>query len=102
MTIEYIRYRIPADQADAFLAAYQEASAFLDRSEHCLGYELARGLEEPENWILRIEWDSLEGHEQGFRKSADFRKFFVLVRPFFDAIEEMKHYEVSTVSRAAR
>ena len=70
--------------------------------EYYVGYTIARGLEEPENWILRIEWDSLEGHEQGFRKSADFREFFVLVRPFFDAIEEMKHYEASAVSRAAR
>jgi len=36
----------------------------------------------------------------GFRKSRDFPKFFALVRPFFDAIEEMRHYEVSFGSRA--
>jgi len=36
----------------------------------------------------------------GFRKSRDFPKFFALARPFFDAIEEMRHYEVSFGSRA--
>jgi len=52
-----------------------------------------RGQLQMENWILIIEWDSVEGHEQDFRKEPGFREFFALVKPFFNDIQEMKHYE---------
>jgi hypothetical protein len=51
-------------------------------------------VEEPEHFVVRIQWDSVEGHEQGFRSSPHFAEFFAAVRPFFSEIEEMKHYQV--------
>ena len=98
MVVEYIRYEIQSHRAAVFEEAYPRVSAALDASEHCLSYELARGVEEPANWILRIEWDSLEGHEQGFRKSPGFGPFFQAVKPFFGQIAEMKHYEATGVA----
>ncbi len=93
MIVEYIRYEVPAERAAGFVAAYEAASAVLDASPHCLAWEVGRGHEEPEHFVVRIEWDSLEGHEQGFRGDPSFRDFFAAVRPFYDDIVEMKHYE---------
>jgi len=93
MVVEYIRYEVPEDRRAEFEDAYRRASEHLDASEHCLRYEIAHGVEEPQNYVVRIEWDSVEGHEGGFRKSAEFRAFFAAVRPFFDQIREMRHYE---------
>jgi quinol monooxygenase YgiN len=98
MVIEYIRYTIPHEQAAAFESAYGKARAALDASEHCLGYEIARGVEEPEHYVVRIEWDSLAGHERGFRASPAFADFFAAVRPFFDQIAEMRHYQATTMA----
>ena len=42
---------------------------------------------------MRIERDSVAGHLQGFRKSAGFAEFFDAVKPFFEAIDEMTHYQ---------
>jgi quinol monooxygenase YgiN len=97
MIIEYIRYRVPGERRDEFEAAYGAAASSLQRSPHCFAYDLARGVEEPERYILRIEWDSREGHEQGFRGGEEFRAFFAAVRPFFDDIEEMSHYEATPI-----
>jgi len=44
--------------------------------------------------VVRIEWESIEGHEQGFRSSPQFGEFFAAVKPFFDQIQEMKHYQI--------
>jgi quinol monooxygenase YgiN len=99
MVVEYIRYRIPHERQARFEAAYGEAAVSLDASEHCLAYELSHGVEEPERYILRIEWGSLEGHEQGFRRSPEFQPFFAAVRPFVDEIEEMRHYNVTSIGR---
>ena len=100
MVVEYIRYSIPPEQAAEFEEAYGRAAAVLDESSRCISYELAKGVEEPDHYILRIEWTSVEDHEQGFRKSPGFQQFFAAIRPFFDQIEEMKHYGRTTVASA--
>jgi quinol monooxygenase YgiN len=94
MVIEYIRYEVPAERHAAFLEAYRAAKQELGASAHCLRYEISQGVEEPDHFIVRIEWDSVEGHEQGFRSSAEFPAFFARVKPFFADIREMKHYRV--------
>ena len=93
MVVEYIRYRVDADRREEFERAYSKAAASLEVSSHCLAYEIARGVEDAQAYVVRIEWDSVEGHEQGFRKSVEFGDFFSAVKPFFDDIEEMRHYE---------
>jgi quinol monooxygenase YgiN len=98
MIVEYIRYRIEASQANAFVAAYETASTSLKDSPHCLGYELSRCTEAPESYVLRILWDSEDGHLQGFRKSEQFKSFFVAIKPFVGNIEEMRHYELTPLS----
>ena len=95
MIIEYIRYEIPDAQADAFITAYQRASESMRASPHCLGYELSRCSEEPTSFILRIVWDSLQGHLEGFRKSPLFRPFLQAIQPYIGAIKEMRHYEAT-------
>lgn len=94
MIVEYIRYVVPSAQAADFEAAYQRAARVLDADPHCLAYEVAKGVEEPDRFVVRIEWDSIVGHEHGFRTSAGFGEFLSAVGPFFDDIQEMKHYEV--------
>jgi len=98
MIVEYIRYRIPEERREQFEGAYADAANSLDASEHCLSYELSHGVEEPDNYILRIEWDSLEGHEKGFRQSAEFGPFLAAIKPYVGEIEEMRHYDRTAVA----
>ena len=97
MIVEYIRYAISESRAAAFEQAYAEAQAALMASSHCLAYDLARCVEDPTRYTLRIEWDSAEGHMKGFRTSPEFRTFFASVRPFVGEIEEMRHYQPTSV-----
>lgn len=94
MTVEYIRYRLSAEQQPAFLEAIRAANGILAASPDCLRYELTHCAEDPTRFIWRIEWTSVERHLQGFRKSAEFGAFFQLVKPFYAGIEEMQHYAV--------
>lgn len=94
MVVEYIRYVVPEADAQRFEAAYRQAGRILTEDPHCIRYEVARGVEEPQHFVVRIEWDSVDGHERGFRASPGFRSFFAAVQPFFSEIEEMKHYDV--------
>ncbi len=106
-TVEYVRYRIARDDQPAFEAAYAEAASALAASPECVDYELARVEEEQddEHYVLRIRWTSIEAHLGGFRKGEHFPAFFQAVRPYVQAIEEMRHYLVTDVAgtgKAAR
>lgn len=91
MILEYIRYRVT--EAEAFEAAYRRAVVPLGQAPQCLDYELARCVDEPECYILRIVWTSAKGHMEGFRNSEHFQAFFAEIKPFVANIEEMRHYE---------
>ena len=54
---------------------------------------MIHGEEEPDHYIVIIDWKSTEDHMQGFRQSVQFMPFFNLVKPFYNNIEEMKHYK---------
>jgi quinol monooxygenase YgiN len=98
MIVEYTRYQVADEQRSALERAYERAQSVLITSPHCLSYELSRCVEDPTSSILRIEWDSAEGHLKGFRGSPEFQTFLEAVRPFFNAIQEMRHYEVTRVT----
>lgn len=93
MIPEIIRYRIPAAQVEEFEAAYRQAGLVLQQSEHCLGYELMRSAKDHELYLLTIRWKSASAHMDGFRKSAQFGRFFALVKPYVSNILEMEHYD---------
>lgn len=89
---EIIRYNIPAQERGNFEKAYTQAAQYLQASPYCLGYEIIHGSEEPNHYIVIIYWTSEQDHLNGFRKSKDFMAFLNLVRPFYNNLEEMKHY----------
>jgi quinol monooxygenase YgiN len=96
-SIEIIRYNMPEDKHTAFEKAYTDAGVLLKASQYCLGYEVIHGEEEPNHYIVTIHWSSTNEHINGFRKSEQFSPFFNLVKPFFENIEEMKHYKQSII-----
>ena len=100
MIVEYIRYTIPEEGRDAFVDAYERAATALAASPHCLKYELSACDEDPSQYVLRIEWDSSEGHLGGFRRSEHFRAFLPHIQPYIKAIAEMRHYTPTRVTGA--
>jgi quinol monooxygenase YgiN len=101
MIVEYTRYKIDEARREAFETAYKTAGGALEASSHCLAYELSHCTEDPDHYILRIEWDSEEGHLKGFRTSPEFKSFFASVQPYVKDIKEMRHYQVISAGRTA-
>ncbi len=94
MIVEYVRYELDPDTAAEFEAAYRKVGPLLGRSPHCLGWELRRSVEEPSQYVVRIEWDSQGGHEEGFRGSADFPVFFDALKVFAPGRRSMAHFSL--------
>lgn len=92
MIIEYLRYNVDTDRQQKFIEDYTAASEPLLSSPHAVSFEMCQCVEDPTQFILRIEWTSPEDHLQKFRGSTEFKAFFTHIRPYLDDIAEMRHY----------
>jgi quinol monooxygenase YgiN len=98
MIVEYIRYELKTHEPDELVGAYAQASEALRAAPECLGYDLAQCADAPNSFILRIRWESVEAHMQGFRRGPQFPPFFAAIKPFVAEIAEMRHYRETDIA----
>ena len=57
-------------------------------------YQVHKGIESPERYVLLIEWDTLEAHTVGFRESPLFAEWRAIVGPFFARPPVVEHFDL--------
>jgi quinol monooxygenase YgiN len=82
----------PANAA-AFEAAVEEAAPLFRAAPGCHGLALERGIEEPGQYRLRVQWESVSHHMDLFRNSDAFAQWRALVGPYFTGPAVMDHSE---------
>lgn len=93
MIVEYLRYTIDDARQSKFIDDYKNATMSLQSSPYCENYEFCQCVEDPTQFIIRIQWSSADDHLQKFRKSDEFRAFFPQIKSYLDDIDEMRHYQ---------
>ncbi len=81
----------PGSEAD-FQAAFGNARHYLEESAGCQSVELLRGIQQPNTFLLLVEWDVIESHMEGFVKSPSFAAFAELLGPHLTGGPQMEHY----------
>ena len=93
MIVEYLRYSIDDARQAKFIADYKLASQSLQSSPYCESYEFCQCIEDPTQFIIRIQWTSADDHLKRFRGSDEFKVFFPHIKPYLNDIDEMRHYQ---------
>ncbi len=58
-----------------------------------VSHELQRCVERPSEYILLVCWETLEAHEVGFRKSAEYQQWKLLLHHFYEPFPVVSHYQ---------
>jgi len=87
MVLEIAVFTVTPGHADAFAEAYGQARAQLTESPGCRSTRMTRGVEDPDRFVLMVEWDTLEAHTEGFRGSERFTQWRALIGPHFDSAD---------------
>jgi heme-degrading monooxygenase HmoA len=53
---------------------------------------MTRGVESPYRFVLLVEWDSVEAHEQNFRASERYGTWRGLIGPYFAQPPRVEHF----------
>lgn len=92
MILERAEIPVKPGQEEAFAAMMAtEGLALLSGAAGCHGARCGRGVEQPERFLLLLEWDSVD-HHIAFTKTSSFARFKELAGPFFAGPSDMKHF----------
>lgn len=73
-----------------FLLAGQYISAIKGYIRH----SLRKCLKQDNKYILLVDWESLEAHTVGFRKSVQYLEWKKLLHDYYDPFPVVEHYEL--------
>lgn len=82
----------PGENAAFDAAITRGVETVIARAKGFRGYEVQRGIEKPEQYLLMIRWDTLENHTIDFRGSPAFAEWRAIVGPFFAAPATVEHF----------
>ena len=93
MILEIADIRIAPGQQAAFEEAIQRAaSTVASQATGMLGWQVHKGIESPERFVLQIVWATLEDHTVGFREGPLFAPWRAIVGPFFAQPPVVEHF----------
>ncbi|MGJ0117753.1 antibiotic biosynthesis monooxygenase family protein [Williamsia sp. MIQD14] len=93
MIVEHALLPVAPGRGHEFRAAFAEAKAIVASMPGFVGLRLSRGIEDPDTYLLLIEWDQLTDHTEGFRDSPEYRRWRELLHHFYDPFPEVTHFD---------
>lgn len=98
MVLEVAILDVKTGQNGEFEAAFQQAAPLIASIPGYVSHELQKCLEQPQRYILLVQWQTLEAHTIGFRQSAQYQEWKRLLHHFYDPFPTVEHY-VTVMSR---
>ena len=92
VVVEIAKLEITPGAEDAFAEAYQRVRHEVADTRGCRSMRMTRGIESPSRFVLIVEWDSVEAHEQNFRASDRFARWRAGISPHVAAPPQVEHY----------
>jgi len=94
MILEVAPLQLRPGQAAAFEATFREAQPLITCIPGYISHELQRCIEDPDQYLLLVCWESVEAHEVGFRGSPGYQQWKRLLHHFYDPMPVVSHYEL--------
>lgn len=94
MIVEVAVLRAKEGAADGMRDGLQAARAVISRAEGYLGSTFHQGIEDPRQFVLRIQWESVEAHTEGFRGGPLFPEWRAHWAERMDGTPNVMHYQV--------
>jgi heme-degrading monooxygenase HmoA len=92
MVVEVALIDVVPGQEDAFAAAYAHGRPILTGTPGCRSVRMTRGIETPSRFVLIVEWESVEAHQDNFRATERFGQWRSLIGPHFANPPVVEHF----------
>ncbi|MFJ5923715.1 antibiotic biosynthesis monooxygenase family protein [Kitasatospora sp. NPDC092948] len=100
MILESALLDVRPGNEDDFLAAFAEARPLIAAQRGFRRLELRRCLDDgsTSRFLLQVEWETLEDHTEGFRRSPEYGRWRELLHHYYDPFPTVEHYGEPLIS----
>ncbi|HKG06618.1 MAG TPA: antibiotic biosynthesis monooxygenase [Pedobacter sp.] len=75
-----------------FEADFKIAGQYISSISGYIGHTLQKCMEQENKYILMVEWEKIEDHTIGFKKSDVYLKWKDLLHHYYDPFPVVEHY----------
>lgn len=93
MILEIAQLQIKPNEITAFEVAFAKAVPIIRAARGYINHELQKCIEHNHQYVLLVQWQTLENHTQDFRNSADYQTWKALLHHFYDPFPTVLHYQ---------
>lgn len=94
MIVEVAIIKAKPSAGEAMAKGLARARDVISQAEGYRGSRFHRGIEDPERFVLYIEWDSVAHHMEGFRNGPLFPQWRTHFGDLMDGPPDVQHFEV--------
>lgn len=93
MVLEHVILPVIAGKEKEFEAAFEKARPIITSQKGLVDLTLRKCLEEPNKYLMLINWETLEDHTVGFRQGSDYNEWKMQLHHFYDPHPTVLHFE---------
>lgn len=76
-----------------FEQAFAQVQAIISAMPGHVSHQLQRCLEVPDKYVLLVHWQTLEAHTIGFRQSAQYQHWRLMLHDFYQPFPVVEYFE---------
>ncbi len=92
MILEVATLDVKPNQNEAFEIAFTKAQLIIASMSGYISHQLQKCVENPNRYILLVNWETLEDHIIGFRESTEYQEWSALLHHFYDPFPTVEHF----------
>jgi heme-degrading monooxygenase HmoA len=82
------------EQSEFDIAIRRGLSEIIAQAKGFKGFQINKGIESPERYVVMIYWETLENHTVDFRESTAFQAWRTIVGPYFARPPIVEHFSL--------
>ena len=92
MILEIANLQIKRGECAAFEGAFTKAAPIISTMAGYVSHQLQRCVEDDHHYVLLVNWQTLEDHTVGFRRSAEYQQWRALLHHFYEPVPTVLHF----------
>ena len=93
MILEVAILNIKKGLSGDFETSFQKAENIISSMKGYISHSLKKCVEQDNKYILLVNWETIEDHEIGFRKSEEYQEWKNLLHHFYEPFPTVEHYK---------
>ena len=93
MILEVATLNIKKGLSAEFEINFKKAAGIIASMQGYISHQMKKCIEQDDKYILLVNWETIEDHEIGFRKSEQYQEWKALLHHFYEPFPTVEHYK---------